>query len=102
MQASGGLKNECDSGGVMAQQQEAGVGMSRLTPLPENSAVNKSLAKGPTMAKALPSTAFNSHPSLPFHFPPRHGQFHPAMVLELRQPVHKRDGTKRHSSPLQG
>lgn len=42
-------KNE----GLWLNDKNAVIGMSRLNPLPKNSAVNKSLAKGPAKAKAM-------------------------------------------------
>jgi hypothetical protein len=41
--------------GLWLNDKNAVIGMSRLNPLPKNSAVNKSLAKGP--AKAMPGVA---------------------------------------------
>jgi hypothetical protein len=42
-------KNE----GLWLNDKNAVSGMSRLNPLPKNSAVNRSLAKGPAKAKAM-------------------------------------------------
>ena len=41
--------------GLWLNDKNAVIGLSRLNPLPKNSAVNKSLAKGP--AKAMPGVA---------------------------------------------
>jgi len=46
-------KNE----GLWLNDKNAVIGLSRLNPLPKNSAVNKSLAKGPAKAKAMPGVA---------------------------------------------
>jgi hypothetical protein len=43
--------------GLWLNDKNAVIGMSRLNPLPKNSAVNKSLAKGPAKAKAMPGVA---------------------------------------------
>jgi hypothetical protein len=37
--------------------KNAVIGLSRLNPLPKDSAVNKSLAKGPAKTKAMPGVA---------------------------------------------
>lgn len=42
-------KNE----GLWLNDKNAVIGLSRLNPLPKDSAVNKSLAKGPAKAKAM-------------------------------------------------
>ncbi len=39
--------------GLWLNDKNAVIGMSRLNPLPKNSAVNKSLAKGPANTKAM-------------------------------------------------
>jgi hypothetical protein len=39
--------------GLWLNDKNAVIGLSRLNPLPKNSAVNKSLAKGPAKAKAM-------------------------------------------------
>ncbi len=43
------MKNE----GLWLNDKNAVIGLSRLNPLPKNSAVNKSLPKGPAKAKAM-------------------------------------------------
>jgi len=43
--------------GLWLNDMNAVIGMSRLNPLPNNDAVNKSLAKGPAKAKAMPGVA---------------------------------------------
>ena len=43
--------------GLWLNDKNAVIGMSRLNPLPKNSAVNKSLAKKPKPAKAMPGVA---------------------------------------------
>jgi hypothetical protein len=49
-----GTKNH----GLWLNDKSAVVGLSRLNLLPKNSAVNKSLAKGPANAKAMPGVDF--------------------------------------------
>jgi len=44
------MKNE----GLWLNDNNAVIGLSRLNPLPKDSAVNKSLAKGPAKSKAMP------------------------------------------------
>jgi hypothetical protein len=39
--------------GLWLNDKNAVIGLSRLNPLPKNSAVNKSVAKGPAKAKAM-------------------------------------------------
>jgi hypothetical protein len=46
-------KNE----GLWLNDKNAVIGLSRLNPLPKACAVNKSLAKGPAKAKAMPGVA---------------------------------------------
>jgi hypothetical protein len=48
------MKNE----GLWLNDKNAVIGLSRLNPLPKNSAVNKSLAKKPKPFKATPPAAF--------------------------------------------
>jgi hypothetical protein len=43
--------------GLWLNDKNAVIGLSRLNPLPKNSAVSKSLAKGPAKAKAMPGVA---------------------------------------------
>ena len=43
--------------GLWLNDKNAVIGLSRLNPLPKDSAVNKSLAKGPAKAKAMPGVA---------------------------------------------
>ena len=43
--------------GLWLNDKNSVIGLSRLNPLPKNSAVNKSLAKGPAKAKAMPGVA---------------------------------------------
>ena len=43
--------------GFWLNDKNAVFGLSRLNPLPKNSAVNRSLAKGPAKAKAVPGVA---------------------------------------------
>ncbi len=52
--------------GLWLNDKNAVIGLSRLNPLPKNSAVNKSLAKKPKPAKAMPGVAATT----PKHFKP--------------------------------
>lgn len=47
------LAERTKSEGLWLNDKNAVIGLSRLNPLPKNSAVNKSLAKGPAKAKAM-------------------------------------------------
>ena len=57
--------------GLWLNDKNGVIGLSRLNPLPKNSAVNKSLAKGPAKAKAMPGVNRYSLSGVPQH-PQRH------------------------------
>ncbi len=48
--------------GLWLNDKNAVIGLSRLNPLPKNSAVNKSVAKGPAKAKAMLGVAVELKP----------------------------------------
>jgi hypothetical protein len=53
----------CAAGAWHLMRWEPAVGLSRLNPLPKNWAVNKSLAKGPAKANAMPGVHHEKKPS---------------------------------------